>query len=149
MKNLICMVMFICILLSASEVTDIIYANNKATDSAVTVQVNDLMISPKSVYTQYTYTTLSITSDVAYSSATIMGYSGLTTSVSITIHLEKKVLWWWSIQETWTQTFSGYTGTLSESLDISSGRYRVRAVYTAYSGSNSETITGISSEVVN
>jgi hypothetical protein len=109
--------------------------------------LGDLWIaSPMYLYTQSKDTTLSIISGTAYSQATLTGISGVTTSISITMVLEKKVLWWWSSQQTWAQNFSGYSGTLSGNLGISSGTYRTRAVYVVYSGSNSETIEDISSE---
>lgn len=148
-KKLLSMALVIGVLLSASILSDTMYAQNETADSTDSIFSNDLIISPMSLYTQYTYTTLSITSGVAHANATIMGCSDLTTSVSITMHLEKKVLWWWSARETWTQTYTGYSGTLSESVSVSGGTYRLRAVYIAYSGNNSETITGFSSEVVN
>lgn len=149
MKKLVGMVLGFGVLLSASVISDTVYAQYELVNSTDSIYCDDFIISPMSLYTQYTYTTLSIASGVANANATLMGYSGLTTSVSITMYLEKKILWWWSIQETWSQTFTGYSGTLFKSLGVSGGTYRVRAVYVAYNGNNSETLTGMSGDVKN
>lgn len=62
--------------------------------------------------------------------------------------LEKKVLFWWDEKESWTQTFNGYSGTLSKIYSgISSGEYRITTEYIVYSGTNSETITDTSAQV--
>lgn len=93
-------------------------------------------------------TSLSISGGNASCIAKLTGVSGKTTKVTITMTLEKKVLFWWSEQETWTQTFNSYNGTLSKNYSgANSGTYRITAEYIAYSGTNSETITDTSSEV--
>mgnify|MGYP007078761020 FL=1 len=102
-----------------------------------------------SQYTKNTNTFLSITSNVAYAESSIIGYSGITTSVKITMSLEKKVLWWWSVQDAWTQTFNSYSGYLQRTAPVSGGTYRIRTVFVAYSGSNSEETVGYSETIIN
>ena len=107
------------------------------------------VIQPYYEYTSYNKANLDISGGQATCESTISGYSGITTKVTITMYLEKKTLWWWSTQASWTGTFNSYRGALSKNYAVGGGTYRVRAVYVAYSGSNSETITGYSVEVKN
>lgn len=93
-------------------------------------------------------TSLSISGGNAACIAKLTGVSGKTTKVTITMTLEKKILFWWSEKETWTQTFNSSSGTLSKTYSgADSGTYRVTAEYVAYSSSGSETINDISAEV--
>lgn len=100
-------------------------------------------------YTKSTATTLAVSSGQASASARFTGYPGTTTKVSITMTLQKKGLLglWWSDESSWTETFNYYNATMNRSANVSSGTYRVKAVYTAYSGANSETITEYSGNV--
>jgi hypothetical protein len=99
-------------------------------------------------YTRSTTQSLSISGGQAVATASITGYPSTTTKVKITLYLEKRGLLglYWTTTESWSQTFNNYSGTLCKTYSVSSGTYRVRAVYVAYSGSSSETITGYSSE---
>ena len=89
---------------------------------------------------------LSITNGTASCSATLTGINGTTTKVVIKMTLQKKTLLWWSEAESWTATYNTYYGTLSKTATVKSGTYRVKAVYTVYSGSNSESITDYSDQ---
>lgn len=104
-------------------------------------------IQPYYSYTSNHVADIVISNGQAICESTITGYSGTTTKVTITMYLEKKTLWWWSTETSWTGTFNSYRGVLSKSHAVGGGTYRVKAVYVAYSGSKSETITGYSSEV--
>lgn len=113
--------------------------------STNTFAVREPEIQPYYAYTQSYKTTLSISGGKAYCMAKLTGVSGTTTKVKITMTLEKKVLFWWSEKETWTQTFNSYNGTLSKTyIDTGSGTYRVNAEYIVYCGAKSETITDTS-----
>lgn len=106
-------------------------------------------IQPRYTYVSNANTSLKMSGGNAYCTATVKGYSSVS-KVKITMTLEKKVLFWWSEQQTLTQTFNSSSGTLSKTYsDISGGTYRVSAEYIAYSGSKSETIEDTSSEVKN
>ncbi len=106
-------------------------------------------IQPCYEFTKSNNETLAISNDSALCGSTLTGYSGTTTKITIKMSLEKKVLWWWSEQTSWTATFNSYRGSLSKSYSVGGGTYRVKAVYTVYSGTQSETITGYSQEVKN
>ena len=81
----------------------------------------------------------------AYCGADLVGYPGVTTKVEIELKLQKRfLLLFWTDEATWSQAFNSYTGTLSKSVNVSSGTYRVQATYTAYSGTKTETTTGTS-----
>ena len=105
-------------------------------------------IRPYYSYTINHQTTLTKSGEKLVCKSSLVGIQGTTTKVKITMTLEKKVLFWWSEKETWTQTFNSYSGTLSKTYsDAGSGTYRVSAEYVAYSGTKSETITDTSAEV--
>lgn len=109
----------------------------------------NMVVTPNWAYTNDTLTALSISgSGVATGTAKITGYSGTTTKITITMYLEKKGFLglFWSETASWTQTFNDYKGALSKSYNVSGGTYRIRAVYIAYKGTASETITAYSSE---
>ena len=109
----------------------------------------DFDIQPYYEFTSYNKATLNISGGQAICESTLTGYPGITTKVTIKMYLEKKTLWWWSTETSWTGTFYSYRGTLSKNHAVKGGTYRVKAVYVVYSGSESETITGYSSNVNN
>jgi len=102
-------------------------------------------------YINMTTTVLSVSSGQATCVGSVSGYKGTTTKVVITLHLERKL----ASSSTWTtfasdpaKTFNDWTGTYQMKKTVTSGyQYRVRAVYTAFAGSASETLTGYSSVV--
>ena len=77
---------------------------------------------------------------------TVNGYAGTATKIKITMTLQKKTLFWWSKDTSWTTTVSDYYASLSKTASVGSGTYRVKAECVVYSGSASETITQYSSE---
>lgn len=103
-------------------------------------------IQPRYNYTDKFNETLTIASGTATCKATLAGISGTTTKVVIKMTLQKKTLLWWSEVETWSTTSNTYYGTLTKTAAVKSGTYRVKAVYTVYSGSNSESITDYSAQ---
>ena len=112
-----------------------------------TVSAEATPVQPRLSYTNYTFTGLDITtSGVAYCLADVEGYDGITTKVHIKMTLQKHTVLWWSNQETWEGTVYDVVGTLNEVVSVGKGTYRVKAVYTVYSGSASEEITSTSLE---
>ena len=107
---------------------------------------NETSIQPMYDYTRNHVENLSISNGTASCSATLTGINGTTTKVVIKMTLQKKTLLWWSEVETWSSTHNTYYGSLTKSTSVKSGTYRVKAVYTVYSGSNSESITDYSSQ---
>ena len=115
--------------------------------AGVTVSAESTQVQPRFSYTAYTYTALDITtSGIACCLAEAEGYDGITTKIYIEMKLQKYTVLWWSTQETWEGTFNDVTGALAKTKTVGKGTYRVKAVYTVYSGSASEEITGTSQE---
>ena len=104
-------------------------------------------VQPRWSYTNFTFVGLEVTTaGTAYCTANVDGYDGITTKVHIEMKLQKYTVLWWSTQETWEGTFNDYYGTLVKTKSVGSGTYRVKAVFTVYSGSASEEITSYSQE---
>ncbi|HOB19355.1 MAG TPA: hypothetical protein PKO35_01460 [Candidatus Atribacteria bacterium] len=124
---------------------------NAAEMSAGTVTTFVPDITIQMAYTSFMRTDLSITaSGTAYCAAVFDGYPGITTKVTITMTLQKKGFLglWWTEVATWTDTFyKPYASVQHNYYGLSGGTYRVKGVYTAYSGSNSETHTAYSREL--
>ena len=90
--------------------------------------------------------TLSISNGTATCKASLTGISGTTTNVKIVMTLQKKTLLWWDDVDSWYTIANTYYASLSKSISVGSGTYRVKAVYTVYSGAKSESITDYSSQ---
>ena len=111
------------------------------------VSAEATQVQPRLSYTNFTFTGLDITTTgLACCTANVEGYDGITTKIHIKMTLQKYTLLWWSDQATWEGTFNDVVGTLCANKYVSSGTYRVKAVYTVYSGSASETINTTSLE---
>ncbi|HPT78921.1 MAG TPA: hypothetical protein PK830_07455 [Candidatus Atribacteria bacterium] len=108
-------------------------------------------ITIQMAYTSFIRTELSITtSGTAYCAAAFEGYPGITTKVKIVMTLQKKGFLglWWTDVITWTDIFNQPYGYVQHNYyGLPGGTYRVKGVYTAYSGSNSETHTAYSREL--
>lgn len=122
---------------------------------AVSVQATEAStenpIQLDSLYINTTVTTLTISGGVATCTGTITGYSGITTKVVIALFLERKT----AGSSTWSgyasdpaKTINSFFGSYQMKKSVDRGyQYRVRAVYTAYSGTKHESITGFSQVV--
>jgi len=104
----------------------------------------------RSLYINTTTTTLSISGGQAICEGLVVGYSGTTTKVTIALYLERKL----ASSSTWlpfangSKSFDNYYGAYQLKVPVDKGyQYRVRAVYTAYSGKNSESLTAYSGVV--
>ena len=116
--------------------------------NAQTVNSGDQSIQPYWNYTNYTEQRIYISNGQIACEGEVQGYPGTTTKVVINLYLEKKTLFWWSEKDNWSWTYNNYRGNLVGKTAIpDSGTYRTKAVYTVYSGSSSETITGYSAEL--
>ena len=104
------------------------------------------VVQPRFSYTANASISLAITtSGTAYCVTDVEGNS-LATKVYIKMTLQKYTVLWWSKVETWEATFNDEIGYISETAQVGSGRYRVKAEITVYSGSDSEEITDYSPE---
>jgi len=107
------------------------------------------LVSARFSYTNYTDTGIGIVSGKAIGVGDLEGYQGITTKVEITLTLQRRLkgTTGWSTYVSGTkQTFNNWYGTSSLSkASIDKGyEYRTKAVYVAWSGSKSETITDYS-----
>ncbi len=114
---------------------------------SVNAQNPDYSVMPCYEYTEENAETLTISNGTATCISRLTGILGTTTKIEITMTLEKKTLWWWSEEESWSQTYNYHQATLTKTHSVGSGTYRVKAVYVVYSGTQSETITSYSAEV--
>ena len=105
------------------------------------------VVQPRFNYTFLTSAGLAITQKgIAYCSADAEGYDNITTKIHIDMHLQQYIALQWTTIAAWEGTFYDVWGGLSESKQVYSGRYRVKAVFTVYSGSNYEVIDTYSQE---
>lgn len=106
-------------------------------------------VEARYVYTTSAISTLSISSGNAYCKSTARGNDSATKIEAIQ-YLEKKNGTDWKVVSsgTWRDSVSGSTLTMNNwKNSLSSGTYRVRAVFTVYSGTKSEVAEAISLEV--
>ena len=113
--------------------------------AATPAEANDPPPQTRLTYINRTQTLIGISGGKATCIGSLTGYQGTTTKVEITLTLQRKL----ASSSTWSdfynhpkQTFNSYCGTASFTKDIVKGyQYRTKAVYTAYAGAKSETIT--------
>lgn len=116
------------------------------TANAQSISTSESSVQPRYNYTSTVSATLVNSSGNAKSSVVVDGYIGTTTKIKITMTLQKKTLLWWSETESWTTTANDYFASISKTVSVKSGKYRVKADIVVYSGSASESITKYSSE---
>lgn len=107
--------------------------------------------APRYAYTTSVTSTLSVSSNTAYCKSTLRGDSTVT-KIEAVQYLEKKngTKWQTVSGGTWNDSANSRYLTVSNSKSgLSSGTYRVRAVFTVYSGTSYETVEKISNEVTN
>lgn len=101
-------------------------------------------IEPRNTNIKYSTISLSLTGGIAKCSASVTGYSSNTSHVSIYLYLQKYSGSGWSNVASWSDSANGYTLSMYETTNISSGRYRLKASYYA----ENENIVKYSSEKV-
>ncbi|MBP1564569.1 MAG: hypothetical protein J6A58_02285 [Oscillospiraceae bacterium] len=113
-----------------------------------TTNISAENISPYSLYLKSTSSELSISNSTATCTSGATGYSGTTTKINIVQTLEVKgFAYTWIIVDIWSETDTGYRGNATNTKsNLPSGTYRLKSVFTAYSGNNSEEITAYSTE---
>ncbi len=110
-----------------------------------------------SAYARYSYTaavscSLTISNKTAYCDSTAVGMNGVT-KILATQYLEKKMTftgysYWETVSGgTWSNTVNGYDiEMINSKSSLTSGTYRLRTVFTVYSGTSYETVEKISAE---
>ena len=107
-------------------------------------------ISPNYLYTLSGSSSLYISNGTASCYSQLTGISSKTTKVVGYQYLEKKNGNKWETVSggTWNDTSNGFMLTLDNTKEsLGSGTYRVRAVFTVYSGTKYETVEKTSKEV--
>ena len=89
---------------------------------------------------------MSLTGSTLQCRSTLNCYSNVT-KIEISSTLQKKVLFWWTTEQTWVLSYYGDQYTFINTTTIGSGTYRLKSDFVAYSGSNSESTTVYSSEL--
>lgn len=107
-------------------------------------QGND--ITPYYTYADDAQAKISISNGTATYKGILYGSSDVT-KFTVSITLQKKGLIFWSDVETWTKTVISSSGSFQRDLAVASGKYRTKAVFKVYSGTEYETITKYSDSV--
>lgn len=136
LKKVVCGIMAVVLFCSGFSVNA--HATSNATDQGGGIVCY-------AAYTRNTAQSVAFSSQKATVKCSLTGYT-TTTKVKITAYLQKKSGTTWSNVANWSQTFAASSGTLSKTKDVSAGTYRVKVVYTAYSGDKSEELTKYSGE---
>lgn len=118
------------------------------TAQSVNVSAQDVMHSANEelvLYSDFTRTataTCSISNGQVTGNARVIGYPGITTKIEIQMILQKENLWglWWSDEANWSAIYYKDEALMSRQQKVSSGTYRIKVVYTVYSGNQSETL---------
>lgn len=101
-------------------------------------------VEARYAYTTSVTSTLNISNGTAYCKSSAKGNSTVTQIDGIQ-YLEKKNGDNWDIVDSWSDSSSRNSLNMSNSKDnIGSGTFRVRTVFTVYSGSSSEVVEKIS-----
>lgn len=106
-------------------------------------------VSPYYLYTNYATSELDITNRTATCESTLEGFISVT-KISATQYLEKKNGSSWKIVEfgTWSDSIDDDSIYMNNSKgSLSNGTYRLRTVFTVYSGTKSEQVEKISKEI--
>lgn len=111
------------------------------TGLVVNAETTESQVQPRYDYTNIISATLANSGGKAVCVGDVNGYSGITTKIVLTMTLQKKGLLWWSKTQEWTTTVNSYQATLSKTVAVESGKYRVKVEATVYSGSNSEEVS--------
>ena len=128
-KKLAAFIMAVCILLGCLTV------------SASAAVTNNSDVSVMAVYYRTASVTLTISSDTARLSGSVVGYKETTTKTSVHLYLQKYSNGKWSNIADWSSTKNASSCMLSKTKALSRGKYRAKAVCKAYAGTKSETIT--------
>lgn len=90
--------------------------------------------------------TLRINSGKATCSSSVMGKKG-TTRIEITMTLQKKIKGSWNTVKTWKGSKNSTSYTLTNTLSVGRGTYRLKSVAVVYKGGKPDTVTKYSGTV--
>lgn len=110
--------------------------------------VSDPEIEPMADNYSKATTSISISGSTVTVSGQLIGRAGKTTKTSIHLYLQQYKNGSWVNLDDWTSTGETVTRTLSKTKTVTKGyKYRTKAVFAAYAGSNKETVTKYSDAV--
>ena len=107
---------------------------------AVSATVADGTIQPRFKYTSSATVNLSVSNNVAYCTAQLIGNTNVD-KIRITITLERRGVLFWNEVDTWTATYYDDDAIMSKTCSVNSGKYRLNADFTVYCGSDTEDIS--------
>lgn len=109
-------------------------------DAELDSPVDEVFVDEYS-YTSTVSTTLTISNTgVAKPRAVITGLPGTTTKLSATMYLQKYLGGSWQTVQSWSDSSTSNSLTISKSKSVARGKYRTRAIFKAYHNSKSEQI---------
>ena len=99
-------------------------------------------IEPMATYYRSAYAKIDISdSGTATIKGSITGYAGTTTKTSVHLYLQKYKNGQWINVADWPNTNNASSCTLSKSKAVAKGKYRAKAICTAYAGTKYERVT--------
>lgn len=104
-------------------------------------------VSPCYLYTRSIITDLSISGKSATMTGVARGIAGTATKIHVKLVLQKYTDDGWSKVEAYEKTENSAYCSLEKTKSVSSGKYRVKGVYTVYKGEKSEKTTQYSNTV--
>lgn len=135
MRSRIVVLMLVCLLFAIGSVSAF-----AATEQSPDVEINAENYNSASAK-------LTISDGKAKASATIIGLVGKTTKTTITLYLQQYKGGKWINVDSWKNS-GAVTCSITKSKSVTKGsKYRAKAVYKAYIGTNVETVTKYSSSV--
>ena len=133
-RSLVCVMLSITMVLSMS------------TWAGVPVAAEETAVQPRYSYANYISASINLYTDgTANCYAYVNGYDDVT-EIHIQMILQKSIKRRWTDMASWEGTWTKTYASLSRSTTVTTGTYRVKAVYTIYSGSAYEEITAYSQE---
>ena len=105
------------------------------------------LIHLDNLYSNSISTTLVINNGSAQIRGRVSGIAGTTTKIKAKVTLQKYSGGQWTAVKTYEKTVTTTNCIVSETKAVSSGKYRVKGVYTVYKGAKSEKTTQYSSTV--
>lgn len=99
------------------------------------------MVSVYNMYSRTNSTSLTISGKTATIVGVVKGIPGTTTKIHAKVTLQKYSNGSWNSVQSYEKTVTTTNCTLSKTKTVTSGKYRVKGVYTAYKGTKSEKTT--------
>lgn len=113
----------------------------------VSTDIRSDLVSICNLYSRTNSTSLTIRGKTATIVGVVKGITGTTTKIHAKMTLQKYSGKSWSTVKVYEKTVTTTNYTFSKTTSVTSGKYRVKGVYTIYKGAKSEKTTQYSSVV--